>query len=292
MIRKLVVDDGGSARELLLVGTMVVGRDPECEISHKDPRLSRRHAEFSIGDAGVIVRDLDSRNGIRVNGGAVKEAVLQPGDVVQIAQLTVHFVDEDERAAARASARTSGPVDLHSSLSIAAGVEDDRTRAVASGGAAAPGSRATMDVVRQVRAPAPLARHGDDRTRVVNGAQAARPKAPPVAADLADVVFREPPPSFAAAQDASPEGLESLLAVGWGRRVLLQGLMLAFVVFLMSTVPLLVWQVQTFGVTAAQSLVALVPPLLAAGAAGVLVAALIARTTARGLQSDAPSRKR
>jgi hypothetical protein len=288
MIRKLVVDDGGSARELLLVGTMVVGRDPECEISHKDPRLSRRHAEFSIGDAGVIVRDLDSRNGIRVNGGAVKEAVLQPGDVVQIAQLTVHFVDEDERAAAR----TSGAVGLHSSLSIAAGVEDDRTRAIASGGAAAPGSRATMDVVRQVRAPAPLARQGDDRTRVVNGAQPARPKAAPVAADLADVVFREPPPSFAAAQDASPEGLESLLAVGWGRRVLLQGLMLAFVVFLMSTVPLLVWQMQTFGVTAAQSLVALAPPLLAAGAAGVLVASLIARTTARGLQSDAPSRKR
>ena len=287
MIRKLVVDDGGSARELLLVGTMVVGRDPECEISHKDPRLSRRHAEFSIGDAGVIVRDLDSRNGIRVNGGAVKEAVLQPGDVVQIAQLTVHFVDEDERAAAR----TSGPVGLHS-ISIAAGVEDDRTRAVASGGAAAPGSRATMDVVRQVRAPASPVRQGDDRTRVVNGAQAARPKAALVAADLADVVFREPPPSFAAAQDASPEGLESLLAVGWGRRVLLQGLMLAFVVFLMSTVPLLVWQMQTFGVTAAQSLVALAPPLLAAGAAGVLVASLIARTTARGLQSDAPSRKR
>jgi predicted component of type VI protein secretion system len=266
MIRKLVVDDGGSARELLLVGTMVVGRDPDCEISHKDPRLSRRHAEFSIGDAGVIVRDLDSRNGIRVNGGAVKEAVLQPGDVVQIAQLTVHFVDGDERAAAR----TSGSVDLHSSLSIAAGVEDDRTRAVASGGAAAPGSRATMDDVRQVRASAPLVRQSDDRTRVVNGAQAARPKPPPVAADLADVVFREPPPSLAAAQDASPEGLESLLAVGWGRRVLLQ----------------------TFGVTAAQSLVALAPPLLAAGAAGVLVASLIARTTARGLQSDAPSRKR
>ena len=46
MNRRLVVDDGRTARELLLVGTLVVGRDPACDISHRDPRLSRRHAEF------------------------------------------------------------------------------------------------------------------------------------------------------------------------------------------------------------------------------------------------------
>ena len=96
MNRRLVVDDGRTARELLLVGTMVVGRDPECEISHRDPRLSRRHAEFSIGEHGVLVRDLESRNGIRVNGRVVKEALLQPGDLVQIAQLSVRFVEECE----------------------------------------------------------------------------------------------------------------------------------------------------------------------------------------------------
>jgi hypothetical protein len=68
--------------------------------------------------------------------------------------------------------------------------------------------------------------------------------------------------------------------------------MLAIVVFLVSTVPLLVWQSQQFGVTAAQSLIALAPPLLASGAAGVLVASLIARTTARGLERRSGSHRR
>jgi hypothetical protein len=81
-------------------------------------------------------------------------------------------------------------------------------------------------------------------------------------------------------------GIVSLLKVAWGRRVLLQGLLLALVVFLMSTIPLLVWQMQTFGATAARSLFVLAPSLLAAVAAGILVAALIARTAAGSGRSD------
>ena len=46
MSRKLIVNDGKRQRELLLVGTMVVGRDPSCDISEADPLLSRRHVEF------------------------------------------------------------------------------------------------------------------------------------------------------------------------------------------------------------------------------------------------------
>ena len=244
MTRRLVVDDGGTARELLLVGTMTVGRDPDCEISHKDPRLSRRHAEFSVRDDGVVVRDLDSRNGIRVNGGPVNEAVLQPGDTVQIAQLVVRYVDE-QALAARAITTRSGAAGS-SSLAVATAVEDDRTRVASS-----------PPVPRRSALPAPR--------------------------DLADVVFREPAAPAADTQRL-PQGIQSLIAVGWGRRVLLQGLMLALVVFLMSTVPLLVWQMQLFGVTAVQSLIVLMPPLVAAGVAGMLVASLIARTTARGLQ--------
>ena len=41
-----------------------------------------------------MVRDLDSRNGILVNGAKTKEARLQHGDVVQIGHLQVKFVDE------------------------------------------------------------------------------------------------------------------------------------------------------------------------------------------------------
>jgi hypothetical protein len=282
MSRKLVVDDGRTARELLLVGTMTVGRDPDCEISHKDPRLSRRHAEFAVGDDGVIVRDLDSRNGIRVNGTPVKDAVLQPGDVVQIAQLTVRFIDGDvpfETATPRASNDRAG---FGSSFSVAATVEDDRTRVVPSGGFVRSGHLAVATALA-AEAAAPV----DDRTRVAPNpstrpVHAARPRP---AADLADVVFRERAPAIVPSERVDV-GIVSLLKVAWGRRVLLQGLLLALVVFLMSTIPLLVWQMQTFGATAARSLFVLAPSLLAAAAAGILVAALIARTAAGSGRSD------
>jgi pSer/pThr/pTyr-binding forkhead associated (FHA) protein len=278
MNRKLVVDDGRSARELLLVGTMTVGRDPECEISHKDPRLSRRHAEFTVGEEGVIVRDLDSRNGIRVNGEAAKEAVLQPGDVVQIAQLTVRFIDGDMPVDVD-PVGSLDPARYGSPLNVAAAVEDDRTHVVASSAFVRSGHLATAAALA-----GPVGRE-DDRTRVAPSPRPVSAPRPRASAELADVVFREPlatplPPGHA------DLGIQMLLKTAWGRRVLMQGLLLALVIFGMSTVPLLVWQMQTFGASAAQSMVVLAPPFLAAAAAGVLVAALIARTAARGSRPE------
>jgi pSer/pThr/pTyr-binding forkhead associated (FHA) protein len=94
MSRRLIVCAGRETREFVLVGTIVVGRDPACDISDAgDPLLSRRHAEFSnAGEA--MVRDLGSRNGILVNGVKTPQAVLRAGDVVQVGQLQVKFVDE------------------------------------------------------------------------------------------------------------------------------------------------------------------------------------------------------
>ena len=94
MSRRLIVTGGGRPRELVLVETLIVGRDPGCDISEtNDPLLSRRHAAFSAG-GDATVRDLDSRNGILVNGAKTKEATLRHGDVIQIGHLQVKFVDE------------------------------------------------------------------------------------------------------------------------------------------------------------------------------------------------------
>ena len=94
MSRRLIVCAGRETREFVLVGTIVVGRDPACDISDAgDPLLSRRHAEFS-NDHDAMVRDLGSRNGILVNGVKMPRAVLRGGDVVQVGQLQVKFVDE------------------------------------------------------------------------------------------------------------------------------------------------------------------------------------------------------
>jgi len=95
MSRRLIVSGGSHPRELMMVGTMIVGRDPACEISETtDPLMSRRHAAFNAGVRDVIVRDLGSTNGILVNGVKMAESKLQHGDVVQIGHLQVRYVDE------------------------------------------------------------------------------------------------------------------------------------------------------------------------------------------------------
>lgn len=95
MSRRLIVTGSSRDRELILVDTLIVGRDPACDITElNDPLLSRRHAAFTAGTPDAVVRDLDSRNGILVNGVKTKEARLRDGDVVQIGHLQVKYVDE------------------------------------------------------------------------------------------------------------------------------------------------------------------------------------------------------
>ena len=98
MRRKLLLNDGARERELQLVGRIVVGRDPACEISHDDSLLSRRHAEFVASADVVKVRDLGSRNGVFVNGTRAVERVLAEGDVIQIGPLRARYLID--RAAA------------------------------------------------------------------------------------------------------------------------------------------------------------------------------------------------
>jgi pSer/pThr/pTyr-binding forkhead associated (FHA) protein len=93
--RRLIVSGGSRPRELVLVDTLIVGRDPACDISEmNDPLLSRRHAAFTADNSDAVVRDLDSRNGILVNGAKTRTAKLRNGDVVQIGHLQVKYVDE------------------------------------------------------------------------------------------------------------------------------------------------------------------------------------------------------
>lgn len=95
MSRRVIVTGGSRPRELVLVDTLIVGRDPACDISEtNDPLLSRRHAAFTADSKQAMVKDLGSRNGILVNGLKTAEAQLQNGDVVQIGHLQVKFVDE------------------------------------------------------------------------------------------------------------------------------------------------------------------------------------------------------
>lgn len=71
---------------------LVIGREPECDIMVADRQVSRQHARFTPTSNGVILEDLDSKNGTHRNGVLMQgSAFLQDGDVIQIA-LVQQFV--------------------------------------------------------------------------------------------------------------------------------------------------------------------------------------------------------
>ncbi|MFW6067401.1 MAG: FHA domain-containing protein [Myxococcota bacterium] len=53
------------------IGDFVIGRSSSCHLALDDALVSRRHAVFHVGEDGVTVEDLGSRNGISLNGRRV-----------------------------------------------------------------------------------------------------------------------------------------------------------------------------------------------------------------------------
>ena len=63
---------------------LLVGRHPDCDVRIDLPKISRRHCCVALAYDRVVIRDLGSRNGLRVNGRLVDEAQLHNGDEVAI----------------------------------------------------------------------------------------------------------------------------------------------------------------------------------------------------------------
>ena len=69
----------------------VVGRDSNCQVFIEHPSISRQHCQFSLnGEGTLVVKDLESMNGIYVDDKRVKHAPLMPGQVLQIGALRLH----------------------------------------------------------------------------------------------------------------------------------------------------------------------------------------------------------
>jgi predicted component of type VI protein secretion system len=78
----LALDNGVSI--LLDKPVLLVGRHPECDIQIDSRKISRRHCCIAQVNDYLVIRDLGSTNGIRINGVRVVEGRLSPGDEVTI----------------------------------------------------------------------------------------------------------------------------------------------------------------------------------------------------------------
>lgn len=69
-------------RSFTLERPRVVGRGADCDIRIDDPAFAERHARLAVHEDQVLLRDLGSAEGTVVNGQAVRNALLQPGDQI------------------------------------------------------------------------------------------------------------------------------------------------------------------------------------------------------------------
>lgn len=70
---------------------VLIGRSKECDVQLADPNASRRHAELRREGTAYWIVDLDSTNGIEVNGRRVKRAKLDNEDVIVVGKTELVF---------------------------------------------------------------------------------------------------------------------------------------------------------------------------------------------------------
>jgi pSer/pThr/pTyr-binding forkhead associated (FHA) protein len=110
MRARLVPLDGGTPFDLAKDLTLV-GRDEGCDLRLDHKSVSKLHCILVRTEGLVLVRDLGSTNGTRVNGQRIRRAALLPNDNLAIAtfRYTVAFGDESGGAADPANGPPADP---------------------------------------------------------------------------------------------------------------------------------------------------------------------------------------
>jgi predicted component of type VI protein secretion system len=105
---RLVLQSSGYAFELTRP-EMLLGRHSSADIRLPLPDVSRRHCRFVFADGGWQVFDLNSLNGLFVNGERVAEALLKQGDVLRVGgfALTVELPGSKQAPPAAAEERAA-----------------------------------------------------------------------------------------------------------------------------------------------------------------------------------------
>jgi adenylate cyclase len=77
---------GGGDPIPLLKKSLLVGRRESCDIVLRFSNVSAHHCQLTVNGGYWYVRDLQSRNGVKINGLRVTDNRLDPGDILSIAK--------------------------------------------------------------------------------------------------------------------------------------------------------------------------------------------------------------
>lgn len=81
-----LIPQGGGDPIPLLKKNLLVGRRESCDIVLRFSNVSAHHCQLTVIGGYWYVRDLNSRNGTKVNGVRVTEKRVDPGDILSIAK--------------------------------------------------------------------------------------------------------------------------------------------------------------------------------------------------------------
>ena len=90
----LSLSDGPSI--LLDKPILLFGRHAECDVQLHSKKVSRRHCCLAQVNDFLVVRDLGSTNGVKINGQKVTEGRLRPGDELEIGNFRYQVCGEAE----------------------------------------------------------------------------------------------------------------------------------------------------------------------------------------------------
>src|SRR3984957_1337586 len=98
------IDKGRTFREMPT--PITIGREEGNLLRLNDERVSRYHAKVQYDNGEIILTDLESTNGTRVNGNVIQIRRLRAGDQIGVGRSILLFGSEQE-IAARMAARSN-----------------------------------------------------------------------------------------------------------------------------------------------------------------------------------------
>jgi transcriptional regulator with GAF, ATPase, and Fis domain len=119
----LVVLSGDAARAEARIpgrvgGVLRVGKADDNDLVVPDPTVSRYHLEVVRSERGILVRDLESRNGTLVGGARIREAIVEPGSLLSVGDVSLLVRVDVEGAVVPPSARQEFGLALGKSIGM------------------------------------------------------------------------------------------------------------------------------------------------------------------------------
>jgi len=120
---------GGSPIELTKPLTLV-GRQDDCDLALDHKTISKHHCVLMKSDGAILVRDLGSTNGCRVNGQKVKSGALLPNDMLSIAVFDFRlYLGETAPGASTPTTDRTEMIDLSQLAALDGGTDSQRQAA-------------------------------------------------------------------------------------------------------------------------------------------------------------------